>query len=377
MNMEIQRRGIIYDATQSSDAEKIAYTTSLVVLDSGVLLAGWQMGTEKHTPHNTIGLARSTDGGQSWQRIPHRFEHVLNGVPGSFLAAEMVEAVTGRLQIYSTWVNRTDPTLPLFNPETEGLLPTKIVVCESTDDGDSWSAWREIDTGELKGCAVTGPILKWSDGSIGCSFESFKEFDDPSPVEPGAWIVVSRDAGNSFASPTLIAQDPTHGKYFWDQRLATKSEPGAYVGMFWTHNRAEQCDMNVHIIHGSTEQVTNANTIPTETVIEGQICACAADGNRVLAVVVDREQPGTIALWISKDNGASWGIEDRMVLHQHDEQALLTQGRTDIDYVEYWDDMAKWSFGHPAIQKINDGWLVAWYAGLPDRMSIHFAILSE
>ena len=55
MNMEIQRRGIIYDATQSSDAEKIAYTTSLVVLNSGVLLAGWQMGTEKHTPHNTIG----------------------------------------------------------------------------------------------------------------------------------------------------------------------------------------------------------------------------------------------------------------------------------------------------------------------------------
>ena len=188
---------------------------------------------------------------------------------------------------------------------------------------------------------------------------------------------MSRDAGKSFTLPTLIAQDPTHGKYFWDQRLATKSEPGAYVGMFWTHNRAEQCDMNVHIIHGSIEQVTNANTIPTETVIEGQICACAADGNRVLAVVVDREQPGTIALWISKDNGASWGIEDRMVLHQHDEQALLTQGRTDIDYVEYWDDMAKWSFGHPAIQKINEGWLVAWYAGLPDRMSIHFAILSE
>ena len=55
------------------------------------------------------------------------------------------------------------------------------------------------------------------------------------------------------------------------------------------------------------------------------------------------------------------------------ERAALTQGREDIDYAAYWEDMAKWSFGHPALRRCPDGWLLAWYAGSPDRMSIHWA----
>ena len=39
--------------------------------------------------------------------------------------------------------------------------------------------------------------------------------------------------------------------------------------------------------------------------------------------------------------------------------------------------MGKWSFGHPAIRPLEGGWLLAWYAGTPDRMSIHWAHLAE
>ena len=375
--MQIQREGVIYDATNAPEHEKVAYTTSLAVLDSGNIMCGWQIGARKHTSHNTIGLSKSCDGGGTWARVQHSFETAFNGVPGSLLAAEMVEAEPGRLQIYTTWVNRSDPSLPLFNPETEGLLPTKILVCESFDEGESWSNWTEIQAGSLKGCAVTGPILKWNDGRIACTFESFKEFDDPTPVEPGAWMVVSSDGGRNFGPPILVAQDPNHEKYYWDQRLATMDTNGEYVAMFWTHNRAEQRDMNVHIIRGSSERsVEPAEMQPCETDIEGQICACATDGDQVLAVVVDREHPGTIALWQSDDRGETWNPESRLVIHNHDEQAETTQGRTDIDYVEYWDDMAKWSFGHPAIRKAIDGWLVAWYAGTPERMGIRYALIS-
>ena len=36
--------------------------------------------------------------------------------------------------------------------------------------------------------------------------------------------------------------------------------------------------------------------------------------------------------------------------------------------------MGKWSFGHPALRSLDDGRvLLAYYAGVPDRMSIHWA----
>ena len=76
--------------------------------------------------------------------------------------------------------------------------------------------------------------------SCAFAFESFKEFDDPAPARHGAWLAVSRDSGETFPEFHLVARDPRNETYYWDQRLATTSEPGGYVGLFWTHDRAAQ-----------------------------------------------------------------------------------------------------------------------------------------
>ena len=44
------------------------------------------------------------------------------------------------------WVNRQAlPGKPLFNPETEGCLPMAILLADSHDFGDTWTAWRILD----------------------------------------------------------------------------------------------------------------------------------------------------------------------------------------------------------------------------------------
>jgi hypothetical protein len=374
--MRVEARGLIFDAREVAETEAVAYVTSLVPLQSGTLLASWQCGPGKHTPTNTIRLARSHDGAETWEHLPFRFETSWQGVSGSFLAAEMVEAERGRLILFTTWVNRSDPDRPLFNPETEGLLPTRILFCVSTDEGDTWGAWSELPTPGLSGCAVTGPIVRWPDGTIACAFESFKEFDDPDPVEPAAWLAVSRDAGRSFGSPWQVARHPKQLKYYWDQRLCPTQTPREFIAMFWTHNRAEQRDLNVHLLQASIDGATTGE--PVETSIPGQIAACYfTDDKRILAFVVDRGQPGTLTLWQSVDGGRSWPKDARLAVHTHDEQAAVTQGREDIDYAEFWEDMGKWSFGHPALRPIGNAWLLAWYAGTPERMSIHWARVVE
>ena len=370
-----EKRGVIFDAAQQPTQGKIAFFTSLCALQSGVFLCGFQNGPGKHAVTSTVRLCRSTDGGVNWELIPHQFETAINGIPGSLGAAELVETSPGRLLLFATWLNRSDPDRPLFDPVTEGILKSKQLLSISHDDGVSWSNWRELKVGDLKGCALTGPLLRWDDGTIAFPFESFKEYDDPRPGRHAAWMIVSRDEGATFSEPLLVAQHPEHQCYYWDQRLCVGKAPGEFTAMFWTHDLIEKRDRNVHLRSASVQDNTIVLDPIRESTVPGQIAAplITKDG-RLLAFVVDRSQPGTMTLWCSRDGGNSWLESDRLIIYKHDEHAALSQGRDNIDFKQYWEDMGKWTFGHPAIRPLSKGRiLLAWYAGTPNCMSIHWA----
>ncbi len=217
----IEDEGLIFNAGEQPPERRIAFFTSLCPLRNGTILAGFQNGRTKHAADGTIRLCRSADGGRTWHLMPADFETRVDGVPGSLAVAELVETAPGRLLLFATWFDRSDPERPLFDPVTEGILKSKQLLAVSTDDGATWSRWRDVSTGDLQGCSITGPVLGWSDGTIALAFESFKEYDDPRPARHAAWLLVSRDGGASFSQPLLVAQHPEHGVYYWDQRLCT------------------------------------------------------------------------------------------------------------------------------------------------------------
>ncbi len=304
-----------------------------------------------------------------------RFQSQLDDIPGSLAGAEIFEVEPGRLLLFFTWFDRSDPERPLFDPETEGILRSLQLMADSTDEGDSWSGWREIPTPGLTGCAMTGPALKWSDGTIAFASESFKEFDDPAPAHHAAWLLVSRDGGETFEQPFLVAQDPQNTVYYWDQRLCVGSAPGEFTALFWTHDRSAQRDLDVHLLSANLNDGERAGSSPVVTTIPGQIAApLLLDDGRLLAFVVDRDRPGTMRLWQSSDGGQSWPTPDSLLVHEHEERAELSQGLTDIDFAQYWEDMGRWSFGHPSIrQSESRRVVVTWYAGSPTCMSVHAA----
>lgn len=63
------------------------------------------------------------------------------------------------------------PSLPLFDPESLGVLPTKQLRAFYSDEGNSGSEWQEISVGQLKACALTGTPIRWSDGTFALPFE--------------------------------------------------------------------------------------------------------------------------------------------------------------------------------------------------------------
>jgi hypothetical protein len=375
MKMHIVDRGLVYDASGRPRAERIACFTSLCITTAGPTLAGFQVGPAKHAPTATVRLCRSHDAGKTWQELPAGLSTSLAGIPGSLAAGELVEVEPGRLLLFATWFDRSDPARPLFDPVTEGILHAKQVYTFSRDYGDSWSPWNVLPTAGLTGCATTGPVVQWPDGTIAYAFESFKEYDDPKPGLHAAWIKVSRDHGWTFSEPIQVAQHPDHKIFYWDQRLCPGREPGEFIALFWTHDLEQKKDLTVHLRRATLRNNRVEGPPVQATSMPGQIAAplLLPDG-RLLAFVVDRSRPGTLKLWQSDDGGVTWPEPDCLVVHTHDERAALTQGLENVDFKQYWEDMGKWSFGHPAIRLLDEKHvLLAHYAGTPDCMSVHWA----
>lgn len=373
--MQIKDRGLIYAAATRPARDRVAFFTSLCTLRSGAIVAAFQVGSAKHSPDSALRLSRSSDGGRTWAELPARFQTILCGVPGSLSGPAMVETEPGRLLLQATWFDRRDPTRPLFDPLTEGILHSKILLSESQDDGETWNTWRELPMPGLAGCSTTGPIVRWPDGTLVCAFESFKEFDDPQPARHAAWLVVSQDGGRTFSEPRLVAQHPDHKVYYWDQRLCAGRAVGEFTALFWTHDLEQKRDLHVSLRRAWLEEGRIRAEPIRETTIPGQIAApLMLDDGRLLAFVVDRDRPGTMTLWCSRDGGLTWPAQERLIVHVHDERAAISQGKENIDFKRYWEDMGKWSFGHPALVPLGEDLVVvAFYAGTPDAMSIHWA----
>jgi hypothetical protein len=370
--MHIEDRGLISDSRLRPAGQRASAFVGLARTRQGTLFCTFQNGPKKHAATSTVRICRSRDGGHSWQELPFLLPTTFAGIPGSLGCGEIVEVSPGRLLLIATWMDRREPDRPLFDPVSSGILHCRQLAAWSEDEGETWGPWRELPTPGLGGCTSTGPILQWPDGTLAYPLESYKTWDDPRVVHHAARVMVSRDRGLTFSEPLLLAQHPEHQLYYWDQRLCVGAHPGEWIGLFWTHDLAAQRDLTVHRASGSITAAGFRTDTVTATSLAGQIAAplLLADG-QLLAFVVDREHPGQLTLWRSPDHGQTWA--DKLVVYVHDERATLSQGREHIDFGQYWDDMNKWSFGHPALRDLGDGRvLLAHYAGPPDEMSVHW-----
>lgn len=371
--MQVEAKGLVLDAAKEPAERRVNAFTGLLRLSNGSYLCSFQSGTTKHAINSTARIFRSEDVGASWKEIPLNLSREWEGKPGSLSSGDLVEVEPGKLMMFTTWFDRSDPARPLFDPVTEGVLHSKQLCCTSTDEGKAWSPWKEVPIPGLTGKAACGTTLRWSDGAVAHCFESYKEYTDPTPGRHGAWVVVSRDGGKTFGPAIQTAQHPEHKHFYWDQRLCVGKKPGEFYGLFWTHDIENKKDLLVHFRKGSIND--KPPVVPTATTIRGQIGSpLLLDDGRLLGFVVDREKPPTMKIWCSKDDGRTWPEGDALVVYDHVQKEKRTQGAENVDFVEYWDDMLRWSFGHPAIQPLDKNRvMVVWYAGEPGCLSIHWA----
>ena len=168
-----------------------------------------------------------------------------------------------------------------------------------------------------------------------------------------------------------VARDPADRLFFYDQRQAVCPRTGRPVAAFWTYDRLSRQDLAIHLSWGDPETLTWEP--PFSTGIRGQIAVPVPlpDG-RLGLFYVHRHPPGSLRLVLSRDEGRTWDLSEEMIVYASGGPKERGMGDRE-DLSEFWDDMVKWTFGHPAASAGRRS-LLAYYAGENERrLSVHWA----
>jgi hypothetical protein len=369
--MEIVERGTIIDAGNMRGGKRSHCFTSLCRLPGGRVLATFRRGSDKESADGNCLVASSVDGGRHWQVISDSFRPAFTGVPGEVRAAELVPLSDGTLLAFLTWLHRSGGR-PLYDSEGDHVAPCRIIQARSRDGGATWSGYEVLDTSPwnypvLAGSPIRVPRRGWL-----VPIERQEPEREGGPSLHSAHALLAADGG-AFDQVIDVARDPADRLFFYDQRQAVCPRTGRPVAAFWTYDRVSRKDLEIHLSWGDPETLTWEP--PFSTGIRGQIAVPVPlpDG-RLGLFYVHRHPPGSLRLVMSPDEGRTWDLSKELVVYASGGPKERGMGDRE-DLSGFWEDMVKWTFGHPAAVLLEDDLvLLAYYAGESERcLSVHWA----
>jgi hypothetical protein len=370
--MKIVDQGIVFDArTAPRDRAFCSFTDCCLTAD-GRMLVSFRSGSSKDSPNENILMRLSDGGGRTWTTVFEGLGLAVDGKPGAWRSGSVVEVAPGHLLGSFCWFERLRPDMPLSHPDTQGTLPSRMFLMDSTDGGHTWTDRRQVDVAPHEGVAATGAPLRLADGALGVPYEAWKTYYDRSPGEHHAVLRITHDGGRSYDPPVIVAHDAAANLFYWDERLAVDPATGGMVGLFWTHDRQAQQDRNIHIAWGMPDG--GQWSAPVDTGIAGQIASpLPLPGGRLLAAYVHRHAPPGLWAVLSEDGGHTWDFAGELCFYDSGAGAESgMQGKR--EFGDYWADMNVWSFGHPSARLAPDGTaIVVFYGGNSYAMGVHWA----
>ena len=362
--MHIIDSGYVYDGRRAPAHQQNCAFTTLCRMQDGTIIVSGRWGSARDSPDGHACIFASTDHGTRWEKRYDGYGRLdWAEIPGENKGLTCSELRAGVLTASSLWVDRSDPDLPFINPQTQGLLPMRIIHTTSTDGGYTWETPRRMETApHLAASPCSSSILMLPDGVLAQPYEHWKEYDDPQPGRPAARLRLSGDQGATWPDYVTVAQDPDNTLAYWDQRLALHPQTGQLVAMFWTHDFVAGNDRDIHIAWGSADGKEWSS--PSPTGLPGQHCQpLALGGSQLVAAYTHRRDPPGIALSISDDFGKTWRRDQDLMVY--DSTAGTESGAAaSRSQAEYWSDMELWRFGHPRAVLLPGGEiLVVFYAG--------------
>lgn len=362
--MEVTATSLIYRGEPNSRTANCCFPSIARTADSR-LWATWRVGSQKDSADGAIWLSDSRDRGRTWSSPREIFAPSMRaGKLREPHYGPLTALRDGRLLCTVMWVDRSDPTKPLFNPETSGLLPMQTLFFESVDEGETWREIGEMDSAPYHTpLAITGPVLELPDAQgWTCPFEVNKPYKCSDPWRHAAAWKFSFDEGRTWPHCVEVANDPAGRLMYWDAHAVVVARSHC-LATFWTFDHAENCDRTIHLAESHDYGTTWS--APRDLGIVGQVVEpVPLGGNRLLLIVVDRFETRSICAFLSNDMGHTF--DESIVVYRHPE-SVVEEGKNAAT-ADYLQDMELWTFGRVQAAVFDDDHVaVAYYAG--DRAS--------
>jgi hypothetical protein len=355
--VRIVDRSVLNAADPGTSRAAATFPTFTVRAD-GSLLATYSIGSTKDSDDLTIELRRSHDGGATWGDPSAPFESTLDGRRGSLKFAPITRLDGDRLIIVVLWIDREAyPGQPLFNPETEGCLPMAILVADSTDSGEIWSAWRRVPMpADVGPPSLTNAIVRFPSGRLLLSVETNKEYLDSSPWLQRVVHLWSDDDGVTWSAPTTVVADPTGRIANWDQRGAVAAD-GRLVTFAWIYDFGAVAYLDIRRRISADEGRSFDEPIELGFADQPGHPAILPDGRVVLAWV-DRFGSGSIRARLAASIDAPFDQDSEIVLFDTAAEAASSAG-SDQSATDTTGDalvqMQSWSYGLCHAETLPDG----------------------
>ena len=372
--MKITETGILSRGQPGTSRAILTFPTVAALAD-GSLLATYRTGSTKDSEDETVEFSRSLDGGRTWSEAWKPFENpTVDGVRGSLRVCYLTELSAGHLLAAALWIDRgTHPGRMLFNEETEGCLPMAVLLADSRDGGETWSAWRLVPMPEEVGPpSLTAPVLMMADGSLVLSIETNKDYNDASPWMQKVVFFHSHDGGQSWAEPAVAGEDPSGRIFNWDLRCGVAPD-GEVVTFSWTYDTATSRYLNIHRRVSTDHGHSWGEADDLGFADQAARPAMLPDGRVVLAWV-DRFGSRSIRARLASAVNAPFDAATEVVVYSQGEVA----GEQTDSTAGLLSEMSLWTFGLPYGETLPDGSaLIVYYAGTDEAMDICWARIAS
>ena len=365
--MKIESSGIL--AQSEINSLKAFYTfSSFISLTSGVILAAARRGDSKDSHLEVVEFFISEDEGENWSKPWQPFTNInIENTKGSLKLCYFTEISSSHLLASFLWIDRSAyPGKELFNAETEGCLPMKVLLSDSFDQGKTWLDLRAVDIPEEIGPpSLTNPIMKLPDGRLLMSIENNKNYLDKSKWNQKAVFLSSTDNGKTWSNPFLAAGDSEGIIFNWDLRSAVDKE-GRISSFAWTYDSVNKKFLNIHQRISEDSGLTWSQPKDLNFADQASHPAFLKDG-RIILAWVDRFQTQTIKARLAEHMYADFDSSSEITIFQQN----ILENNKDINLGELLEDMGMWNFGLPFADVLSSGKvLVLYYAGNSNQMNL-------
>lgn len=236
MSITIEDTGLIYRNPRPNLRAVNAWHPTVTLLQTGEMLAAFDLGQGVESLDYGTHLSRSRDGGATWE-LPRKF---LPDCPTrrANTLARIRTVSDGAVVALGGYLYRDDPERGFVNPENLGYTPMDLFLSRSADGGQTW-AEPTLIAPPLVGPSweICHSLVELADGRWLAPMSTWKSWDGAAPNGMKAVALVSSDQGRTWPEYLTVLDDYDNGVCHFEQSLLQLPD-GRLLAVAWALHEA-------------------------------------------------------------------------------------------------------------------------------------------